>query len=173
MSTKKGKIRGHRFHGDAKRFQVIADFIAHNYTGRVNRIADVAGGQGMLSRILKKKYNFDCEVIDPRGWCLVGVQNRLEEYRADIADYYDLIVALHPDEALKEVVLSALVRPVIVIPCCNFWDNKKKLDGEEVLDEIEKFYLKNKVEFERVVFDFEGPRNIGLVSEPIQSANYH
>lgn len=54
MSTKKGKIRGHKFHGDVNRFQVLADFIAENYAGKVKRIADVGGGQGMLCRILKK-----------------------------------------------------------------------------------------------------------------------
>lgn len=166
MSTKKGSIRRHRFHGDPNRFQVLADFIAQSYTGRMKRIADVAGGQGMLCRILKKKYNFECEVVDPRGWTLVGVQNRPEEFIADMADYYDLIIGLHPDEALKEVALSALLRPVILIPCCNFWDKEKKLGRDALLNEIEKFYTESNVKFKRVIFDFKGPKNIGLVSEP-------
>ena len=50
-------------------------------------IADVAGGQGMLSRILRKKYNYDCEVVDPRGYVLKGVPNRAEEFDAETADY--------------------------------------------------------------------------------------
>lgn len=166
MSTKKGKIRGHKFHGGANRFQALADFIAQNYAGKVKRIADVAGGQGMLCRILRKKYNFECEVIDPRGWTLVGVLNRAEEYEADMADYYDLIVGLHPDEALKDVVHSALVRPVILIPCCNFWTKEKKLGRDALLQEIESFYKEHGVSFEKVVFEFEGPKNIGLVSNP-------
>ena len=64
-------------------------------------------------------------MIDPRGNTLRGVEGRKEKYLAEMADYYDLIVGLHPDAALQEVVLSALVRPTIVIPCCNFWDETK------------------------------------------------
>ena len=58
MSNLSGKIRGHRFHGDPQRFEVVADFVAQRFLGKAKYIADVAGGQGMLSRILNKKYNF-------------------------------------------------------------------------------------------------------------------
>ena len=166
MSKKMGIIRGHRFHGDPNRFQVLADYIAEKYKGRVEAIADVAGGQGMLTKILHKKYNFDAEVIDPRGYTLLGVKSRREEYRADMADYYDLIVGIHPDEALKEVVYSALVRPVVLIPCCNFWSDEETLGRDALLAKIEKYYREHGIKYERVVFPFEGPKNIGLVSEP-------
>lgn len=166
MSKKQGQIGRHKFHGDPARFTVVAEFIGQNYTGKVKRIADVAGGQGMLSRILSKKYNFECEVADPRGFTLVGIKNRPEEYRADMADFYDLIIGLHPDEALKEVVYSALVRPVVLIPCCNFWSKEETLGRDALLAKIEEFYKEHGVNFKRVAFDFEGPKNIGLVSEP-------
>jgi hypothetical protein len=166
MSTKKGRVRGHRFHGDPLRFTVLADYIAQNYSHKAKRVADVGGGQGMLSRILKKKYNFDCEVIDPRGYTLVGVPSRAKKYSADMADFYDLIVGLHPDEALKEIVLSALIRPVIVIPCCNFWDKDKKLGRDALLTEVETFFSNNGIKYQRVTFDFVKPKNIGLVTEP-------
>src|SRR6185295_10519111 len=122
----------HRFHGDPTRFQVIADFIADRYWRDVRYIADVAGGQGLLARILSKQYNYECEVIDPRGWVLKGVQNRQAEYLASMATYYDLIVGLHCDEALREVASSALVRPVVLVPCCNFW-SEEKLGTQELL----------------------------------------
>jgi hypothetical protein len=166
MSIKQGKIGRHKFHGDPERFAVLAEFVDEKFHGKVKRIADVAGGQGMLSRILKKKYNFEPEVIDPRGFVLVGVESRTEEYSAEMADYYDLIVGLHPDEALKEVVLSALVRPTIVIPCCNFWDKDQALGRDALISEIEKFFDKNGVKYEKVIFDFAGPKNIGLVTQP-------
>jgi hypothetical protein len=166
MSTKQGRIRGHKFHGDPTRFQILAEFIASNYKGKIDRIADVAGGQGMLSRILSKKYNFECEVIDPRGNTIIGVESITEKYKADMADYYDLIVGLHPDEALQEVILSALIRPVLVIPCCNFWDKSQKLGREALLIEIEQFYDEHNIKYQRIEFDFEGPKNIGLISNP-------
>jgi hypothetical protein len=62
-------------------------------------VADVAGGQGMLTRILRKRFGFEAEVVDPRGWTLKGVPARAVNYDASMADYYDLVVGLHPDEA--------------------------------------------------------------------------
>lgn len=166
MSTKSGKIRGHKFHGDPARFEAVADFVAERFKGKAKYIADVAGGQGMLARFLNKKYNFDAEVIDPRGYTLVGVKNRKEEYTTDMAGYYDLIIGIHPDEALKDVVNSALIRPVVVIPCCNFWSNEETLGRDALLTKIEEFYTENGVKFERIIFNFQGPKNIGLVSFP-------
>jgi hypothetical protein len=155
----------HRFFGDADRFEVLADYIADHYWGRVNFIADVAGGQGMLARILTKKYHFTCEVIDPRGWVLKGVQNRPAKFQPEFATFYDLIVGLHCDEALRQVAACALVRPVVMVPCCNFW-SEEKLGQFELLEAIEEYYREKNVTFERVQFRFKGPKNIGLVSEP-------
>jgi len=156
----------HRFHGAPERFEVVADYIADHFGRSIKYIADVAGGQGMLTRILCKRYNYECEVVDPRGWTIVGVKNRQEEFTFAIADYYDLIVGLHPDEATRAVAESAVIRPAILIPCCNFWDQTKKLGREALLDEISKFYDTHGVEYERVQFDFDSSKNIGLVSKP-------
>src|ERR1700760_2773727 len=102
--------RQHKFHGSPERFDVIAEFIYERYGNRVRYIADVAGGQGMLARILHKKYNYEAEVIDPRGWVLKNVPNRVEEFGPSMASYYDLIVGLHLDEATRAVAQSGLVR---------------------------------------------------------------
>ena len=160
-----GRRQRHRFHGDPRRFEVVAEFISDRYGRSVRYIADVAGGQGMLCRILRKKYNYDCEVIDPRGWTLKGVPGRAVALAPSEADYYDLIVGLHPDEATHSVVHAALVRPAILIPCCNFWSDEK-LGRDELIEAIEGYYTKHGVRFERVTFPFRGPKNIGLVSEP-------
>ena len=160
-----GRRQRHRFHGDPRRFEVVAEFIYDRYGRSVRYIADVAGGQGMLCRILRKKYNYDCEVVDPRGWTLKGVPGRAVALVPSEADYYDLIVGLHPDEATRSVVQAALVRPAILIPCCNFWSDEK-LGRDELIEAIEGYYTKHGVRFERVTFPFRGPKNIGLVSEP-------
>ena len=86
----------------------------------------------MLTRILNKKYNYEAEVIDPRGWALKGVSNQQKEYSPDMASYYDLVVGLHPDEATRSITESAGITKTLLIPCCNFWDNKKKL-GRDAL----------------------------------------
>jgi len=130
----------------------------------VRYIADVAGGQGMLSRILTKKYGYAAEVIDPRGWALRGVSNRSEEYDASMAPYYDLIVGLHPDEATRQVAESATERPVVIVPCCNFWDSSQKLGRDALLDALAIYFECNLVSYERVAFEFGGPKNLGLVT---------
>lgn len=166
MSTKGGRIKSHLFHGDPKRFEVLADYIASNYKHRVKTIADVAGGQGMLSRILAKKYNFDSEVVDTRKYVLVGVRHRQEEYTPKMTNYYDLIVGLHPDQATRAVAESALTVPTILIPCCNYWSKEEKLGRDALLAKIAEYYDENNITYKKVTFDFEGPKNIGLVTEP-------
>lgn len=160
-----GRKTQHRFHGSPERFEVVASFIDERFGNHIKYIADVAGGQGVLSRLLQKKFNYECEVIDPRGWVLKGIKNRAAEFEANMAPYYDLIVGLHPDEATRSVAQAALIRPTLVIPCCNFW-SEEKLGRDELLEAIEAFYLQNGVTFERISFSFKGPKNIGLLSFP-------
>jgi len=155
----------HRFHGDPKRFEVVASFIQQRFGTTVRYLADVAGGQGMLCRLLRKKYNYDCEVVDPRGYTLQGVPNRSVDFDPAMADYYDLIISLHADEATRPVAQAALSRPVILVPCCNFW-SEEKLGRDELIAAIEVYYRQHQVAFERITFPFKGPKNIGLVSEP-------
>lgn len=155
-----------KFHGAPERFEVVADFVYSRFGKSIKYIADVAGGQGMLTRILNKKYNYSAEVVDPRGWTLKGVPNRKEEFNSKLADYYDLIIGLHPDAATRAVVESALVKPVLIIPCCNFWDKSRKLGREAMLSEFVKYFEGHDVKWERIVFNFTSSKNVGLVSVP-------
>lgn len=152
-------------HGDDSRFEEVAAFVYERFGNSVRYIADVAGGQGLLARILSKKYNYDAEVIDPRHYQLVGVKNRECEYTSSMAGFYDLIIGLHPDEAVREVVESAKTRPVLVIPCCNFWDRTKKLGTKEMIAEISKWLEKEGIRYEIVTFGFKGPKNVGILTQ--------
>jgi len=152
----------HRFHGDPARFEVVARFIADRFPD-ARYIADVAGGQGMLTRILRKRYGFEAEVIDPRGWALKGVPARAEFYAPEMADYYDLVVGLHPDEALRSVVESAGKVPVLVVPCCNFWARDSQLGRDELIEQISDFHHGLGGISEQVTLAFTGPTNRGLI----------
>ena len=154
----------HRFHGDPARFDAVADFVATRFP-EARTAADVAGGQGMLARRLTKHHNVDCEVVDPRGWTLRGVRSRTSEYTAEMAAFYDVVIGLHPDEALREVVASAVERPVVVVPCCNFWSREEKLGRDALLTAIEHHHARIG-STERATFDFRGPKNVGLVLLP-------
>lgn len=155
----------HRLHGDPQRFDVLADFVAERFGNSVKTVADVAGGQGVLARALRKRANYHCEVVDPRGWTIKGVRARREEFVPAMAPYYDLIVGLHPDEALRAVAQAATLRPVVLIPCCNFW-SEQPLGRDELVAAVEDYYRSVQVRFERVTFRFRGPKNIGVISWP-------
>jgi hypothetical protein len=155
----------HRLHGDPQRFEIVSDFIADRFGTSVKTVADVVGGQGLLARMLRKRGNYDCEVIDPRGWTIKGVRARQEEFDPAMAPYYDLVVGLHPDEALRAVAQAAALRPVVLIPCCNFW-SEQTLGRDDLLAAIEEYYGSLHVRFERVNFSFRGPKNIGIISWP-------
>ncbi|MBB5873250.1 hypothetical protein F4553_006684 [Allocatelliglobosispora scoriae] len=155
----------HRFHGDPERFDVLAAFVVERFPD-ARYIADVAGGQGMLSRVLRKKYGLEAEVVDPRGWALKGVPARADYYSAAMADYYDLVVGLHPDEATREVVESAAVRDVLIVPCCNFWAPGVKLGQQELIDAIVDFHSARGGRCERVTLGFRGPKNQALLLRP-------
>jgi hypothetical protein len=155
----------HRLHGDPQRFEIVSDFIADRFGTSVKTVADVVGGQGLLARMLRKRGNYDCEVIDPRGWTIKGVRARQEEFDPAMAPYYDLVVGLHPDEALRAVAQAAALRPVVLIPCCNFW-SEQTLGRDDLLVAIEEYYGSLHVRFERVNFSFRGPKNIGIISWP-------
>jgi hypothetical protein len=164
-----GVMSRHRFHGDPTRFEVVAAFVADRFPA-AHYVADVAGGQGMLARVLSKRYNLACEVVDPRGWTLRGVSARQEAYAADMADHYDLIIGLHPDEALRPVVESAAVRPVLVLPCCNFWSDSQRLSQDALLAAIRAHHEALGGTADPVSLAFRGPKNVGLVLDPPPAA---
>jgi hypothetical protein len=160
------KANGHRFHGDPDRFPLLAEFIGERFGNSVETVADVAGGQGMLARELRKRLNYQVEVVDPRGWTLKGVEARAVPYVAEDATYYDLVVGLHPDQALREVVHSALDRPTVLVPCCNFWRDDQRLGRDALAESIAEWFQQNNVRYERVEFPFRGPQNLGFVTAP-------
>jgi hypothetical protein len=153
------------FHGDPARFPVLLDLITERFGSEVRYIADVAGGQGMLSRLLRKK-NYDAEVIDPRGWRLRGVPGQENEFNPAQASYYDLVVGLHPDEATRAVAISALYTRTLLVPCCNFWDRTTRLGTLSLVEAIEAFYRAHQVKFERIELALDTPKRVALITTP-------
>lgn len=160
-----GRKTQFRFHGAPHRFDVVAHFIGHYFGHSIQYIADVAGGQGMLTKLLNKWYNYEAEVIDLHGWRRKGAPGREEKFDSEMASYYDLVVGLHPDEATRAVAEAALVRPTIIVPCCNFWCDEK-LGRDELVEAIEEFYDQHELAHRRILFPFSGPKNIGILSFP-------
>src|SRR5436190_13419910 len=130
------------FHGDPDRFPVIVDTIREYFGQDVRYVADVAGGQGMLCRMLRKQ-NYDAEVIDPRGWRLRNVPGVATTFDPSSARYYDLVVGLHPDQATQAVALSALVTRTLLVPCCNVWARSRRPGTPALVESIQEFYRAN------------------------------
>ena len=151
-------------HGDERRFEVVAEYIYGRFGNGIKYIADVAGGQGLLTRILNKKYNYKAEVVDPRGFVLKGVASKQVEYAPDMAKFYDLIVGLHPDAAIRAVAESAIYRPILLVPCCNEWDKSRKLGSRELVQAITEYFDGKGISNEVVIFDFKKPKNVGIVT---------
>ncbi|MCL1792446.1 MAG: hypothetical protein FWG34_01110 [Oscillospiraceae bacterium] len=149
--------------GDESRFEILAEYIYNRFGNGIKYIADAAGGQGLLCRILNKKYNYEAEVIDPRGYALRGVPSKMAEYSPEMAKFYDLVVGLHPDEATRAVAESAIYRPILLVPCCNEWDKSRKLGSRELVQAIVDYLDKKGIASETVVFGFKG-KNVGIVA---------
>jgi hypothetical protein len=123
---------------DGRRFRVFAEFIHKTYP-QVHRVADVAGGHGGVSFHLYR-FGYAATIIDERDVHLPGrlkrvlrkesvKQGRIVEIprlvkRVQDVDLgsYDLIVALHPDEATEHVVRAGIEhgKDFAVVPCCVF-----------------------------------------------------
>ena len=155
----------YKCHGDNSRFDEVAKFIYERYGNTIKYIADVAGGQGLLTKVLNKKYNYESEVIDPRQYQVKGVPNRQTEYKKEMADFYDIIIGLHPDEATRDVVESAHVKPILVVPCCNHWDTTTKLGSKELIADMCAYLENNNIVYEIIKFGFAGPKNIGILTK--------
>lgn len=156
----------YNFHGDPRRFPAVASFIFRRYGRGIRYVADVAGGQGLLAKLLRKRYGYEAEVVDPRGWRIKGVPGREEEFDPSEASYYDLVVGVHPDEATRAIAVSALYTRTLLVPCCNFWDSSRRLGTMALVESLEAFYQRYQIGHQRIVLDFRGPKNIGLVTEP-------
>lgn len=123
---------------DKRRFRAFAEFIQRTYPD-ARTIADVAGGRGTLSYFLRE-LGYESTIIDSRDARMPRFMRRslrkqsmklgrLVEVPRVVGTVqevdlrgFDLIVALHPDEATEHAVRSAIAlgKDFAVVPCCSF-----------------------------------------------------
>jgi hypothetical protein len=124
--------------GDVNRAIEFADFL-HTTFPDARRIADIAGGHGELSFWLHE-FGRTSVVIDPRPSRLppklarelrkravrTGEITTIERRTVGIEDVdlteFDLVAALHPDQATEPAIRAAIAADVAfaVVPCCVF-----------------------------------------------------
>ena|SRR5947209_12733827 len=138
--------------GDRRRFREFAAFIDRTFPTALT-VADVAGGCGELAFRLHE-LGKRTVIIDPRDatfprWVhrtlrkravRTGTLPRLERVPKDIEQVdlrgFDLIVALHPDEATEPALRAAVRHDVdfAIVPCCVFPLDGVKRSKREWLD---------------------------------------
>lgn len=136
--------------GDVRRFREFARFIAETFPAAY-RVADIAGGRGDLAFWLREMGKRPV-IIDPRPSTFsrrrihralrkeavrTGRLVHIERQQVAIEDIdlraFDLLAALHPDEATEPALRVALAHGIdfAIVPCCVFpLDGIKRSQGE-------------------------------------------
>jgi hypothetical protein len=148
---------------DPTRFEKIANFIGSIFPS-VRTVADVGGGGGELAGLLALYFGYEVDVIDPEGKTSSLYTTRRRLFSPNMADNYDLIVGVYPDEATKDIVACATLKPVIIMPCCNYWDDSKIYTYGQLVDGIELALLQVSAKVERHILPITSSKNIILCS---------
>lgn len=108
--------------GDTRRFDIMADFVAERFPHHTRkRIVDVAGGRGGLQAALRRRGFQDVTSVDVRPQYAKGRSGyRYGLFTWNYQENFDLVVAMHPDDATDHAILYAVNRciPWAVCPCC-------------------------------------------------------
>jgi hypothetical protein len=135
--------------GDKKRNRIFAEFIRHTFSNH-ERVADVAGGNGELGFLLQNELSREVTIVDPsvrpfpkwiRDYMQRGESNPgahdIQRLKVNVDKVqfrkFDLIVAMHPDEATEPAIRAAISFNIdfAVVPCCPFPLEGKKQFGKE------------------------------------------
>lgn len=109
--------------GDSRRFDLFSNVIKSNFPPHLySSVADIAGGKGYLQRALREKGYKNVVTFDKRKKHIRfrGVNFRYGYFDERIEDEFNLLVAMHPDEATDVTIVEASKRnlPFVICPCC-------------------------------------------------------
>ena len=109
--------------GDSQRFDLFAKLVARNFPNKSARIVDVAGGKGYLKEALRELGYCNVLTMDKNRRAAKKQTHLAYKYgyfNYKIQEAFDLVVAMHPDEATDHAILYAVGHriPAFVCPCC-------------------------------------------------------
>jgi hypothetical protein len=158
--------------GDPARFRLMADVIATEFPNRSARIADVAGGKGGLKAELYRRDFHRVTCWDRRRRHAKGRPGqRYQLFTYEHADRnYDLVVAMHPDEATDHAILYAAMRgvPCVVCPCC-IKPSALPYDGRQTFEAWNGYLIRLALERRMRVTTLTLPmtgRNVVIIARP-------
>uniref|UniRef100_A0A7S1BRR7 Methyltransferase domain-containing protein n=1 Tax=Corethron hystrix TaxID=216773 RepID=A0A7S1BRR7_9STRA len=185
------------------RAKIFASFVVSKFGPELfqgnGQVLDVAGGKGQLSVELALLTQMQCTVIDP----LIRGKGETQKLRSrdvkrirkangrlpmHLAKYFtfhndciervkssNIIVAMHPDEATEDVLMSAILnnKPAAIVPCCVFASlhpERRLKNGKEVrtYNEFIQYLMEKDERIEKTDLPFEG-KNIALTFDPRKS----
>ena len=130
------------------RFQLLADFIATTFDAPM-RVADVGGGKGLLSYLLRQRGYAGC-VIEPSIQELPDKYKNLstgkrikisrdatvprisENFEVEHAENFDLLIGLHAHGSNLKMLEAAAryQKPCVLMPCCVIGEPTTPIPGE-------------------------------------------
>lgn len=110
--------------GDRNRFKEFTHLIISHFPNRHTRIADVAGGKGMLQAALRQAGYRNIVTIDKRP--KLAHPDRQDRCRYKLFNCnefngeFDLVLGMHPDGATDHIIEYSRINSVdfMVCPCC-------------------------------------------------------
>lgn len=109
----------------------LADIIEEQFPpSEYRRVLDVAGGNGELAIELWARGYADVCIVDPAPVRReqIAVRRRRKVYHRDMAMHADLVVGYRPDSAAEEMCDGVVHAPVLIVPCCNYWDADQRIE---------------------------------------------
>ena len=105
--------------GDKRRFNKFANLINDLILNKELSIIDVAAGKGHLQKALNEKGFRNVTSWDAKN-IKKGLKRRYGLFKCNEKQKFDVIVAMHPDEATDHSILYAgkNKKIAIVCPCC-------------------------------------------------------
>lgn len=163
--------------GDKRRFNLFADLIVKHFPpAYYHNIADVAAGKGHLQLALRERGYKNVISFDKRKRKFrvrkAGIKQdyHYRWFDSRVKQNFDLIVALHPDEATDHVIVEAGKGriPFVLCPCCvkpdavTYWGSYK---FEEWVNHLKRLALKDNFEIQEIYLKMQG-RNLVLIGKP-------
>lgn len=160
--------------GDDRRHDLFSKVVARNLDPtRVARVADVAGGKGVLSKKLrvlgfKSVVTFDKRKTSRHKRSDPAYRNYW--FTADEEELFDAVVAMHPDQGTDHSILYGARRrvPVIVCPCCvlphaEAYRGPKRF--EDWISHLKKIAARGRLDVQEAQLPMRG-RNLVLIMRP-------
>lgn len=161
------------------RFQLLKDWIVDNYSPC--RVADIAGGKGLLAYLLYLE-GWDVTVIDPErtlplqkfkdlkldkriklsGKDWEKIKWREKKFLIDMAQEYDLLIALHAHGVNMEIINASAKygNNFILLPCCVIDEPIVKQPGIDWFESLVRYAKDKGLKIETAEINFKGKNRI-------------